>query len=136
MSTATQEFDFSPEMEEPELEDSSEVLEISVGEETMDGAKQMADELDRTADGFEVSGFKCVGCGLSHGHDTDKHRSSDSFNMSHEEAGNMEANSVCHCGVNAIGYGDDGPDRVNRSEARSVADNAPIPPSAEERIKN
>jgi len=72
------------------------------------------------ADSMDVSGFKCVHeqCGLVHNHDTTKHRGGDSFDMSEDEAAQMEANSVCHCGLN--------------DAARSGVEGAPSPSRANE----
>ncbi len=103
-------------------------IDISVrGKMGIGGVQQLQDSLDSMADAFDVSGFKCVHeeCGLVHNHDTTKHRGSDSFDMSDDEAASMEANPNCHCGLGeAARTGVDGapsPDKAN--------DMAPIPGS-------
>lgn len=92
------------------------------------GASELAQEVDATADGFEVRDFKCVACGLTHGHTTDKHRASDvdGFDMSAGDAGDMDMNPNCHCGVHELAarpdhYGVDG------DVAQGRADKAPVP---------
>lgn len=105
--------------------------EISVDVESrrdVKGADTLHGALNEMADDFRASGFKCVheACGLVHGHDTTKHRSSDSFDMSDEEAADMEFNPNCHCGLNELARSghDDAP---SPSRANSTA---PIPDSA------
>jgi hypothetical protein len=98
----------------------------------VEGAKQLQASLDEMADDFRMSGFKCVHqeCGLVHNHDTTKHRGSDSFDMSEDEAAQMEMNSVCHCGLNQMAKeGVEG--APTRSKANSMA---PIPDSAARHI--
>lgn len=84
----------------------------------VEGAAQLHGELDEIAGDASVSGFKCSHeeCGLVHTHDTTKHRASDDFGMSEEEAASMESNSVCHCGLNEL--------------ARKDVDGAPTPSRA------
>jgi len=103
-------------------------VEVTVeGRDDVGGAAQLQSSLDAMADSFDVSGFKCVHeeCGLVHNHDTTKHRGSDSFDMSDDEAASMEANPNCHCGLGeAARTGVEGapsPDDAN--------DMAPIPES-------
>jgi len=79
-----------------------------------------AEAAEAAAD-LSVTSFKCAGCGLSHGHATDKHRASDSFDMSHEEAGTeMGTNPNCHCGANELAA-------RNVPGAESTASSAPVP---------
>lgn len=89
-------------------------------------AAGLQEAIDTIADGFRVGGFKCAKCGLVHSHDTTKHRASDSFSMSEDEASDMEYNPNCHCGVNELArrgseYG------VDESSASGTAGSAPIP---------
>jgi len=97
------------------------VVDVSVERRDVDGAEQLHAELDSMADSMDVTGFKCVHekCGLVHNHDTTKHRGGDSFDMSEDEAAQMEANSVCHCGLN--------------DAARSGVEGAPSPSRANEK---
>ncbi len=90
------------------------------------GASELHSELQQAAGSFEVSGFKCSHdeCGLVHGHHTTKHRASDSFDMSDDEAAGMEANCCCHCGLNQLAR--DGEIPMDASEANRKA---PIPES-------
>lgn len=88
------------------------------------GADQLHAEAESMADSFNVGGFKCAHekCGLVHSHDTTKHRASDSFDMSDDEAASMEANPNCHGGLNELartGVANKSPDQANRT--------APIP---------
>jgi hypothetical protein len=93
----------------------------------VEGAEQLHGALDETADSFNVGGFKCAHeeCGLVHTHDTTKHRASDDFDMSEEEAASMEANPNCHCGLNELARrGVDGAPSPSRANSM-----APIPSS-------
>lgn len=59
--------------------------------------------LDDIASDMTVSSFKCAACGLSHGHDTNKHRAGDSFEASGKDlAEGMEFNPNCHCGAHEL----------------------------------
>lgn len=92
-------------------------------------AAGLQEALGRVADGFDVGGFKCAKCGLAHMHDTDKHRASDSFDMSEDEAASMEYNPNCHCGVQELArHGSDY--GVDESSASRTASGAPIPDDA------
>jgi len=113
-----------------QIQEQSQESEIDVsvrGKMDVGGVQQLQDSLDSMADAFDVSGFKCVHeeCGLVHNHDTTKHRGSDSFDMSDDEAASMEANPNCHCGLGEAartGFeGSPSPDKAN--------DMAPIPES-------
>lgn len=86
------------------------------------------ESLEAIADGFDVTGFKCVKCGLVHMHDTTKHRLSDTFDIGEDDAAsNFEYNSVCHCGVQeAARTGSD--HGIDEGEASRIAEGAPIPP--------
>lgn len=115
------------EVAEPDVE-----VELDVG-----GGEDVAElqsEIEMTADGFRVSDFKCQKCGLAHGHDTDKHRASDSFELSHEEAAEMEFNPNCHCGAHELAkrgeqFG------VNSSSAASTARDAPVPEGVKKQLR-
>lgn len=101
------------------------------------GATIDADGLQETlheiADSFDVTGFKCVKCGLVHQHDTTKHRLSDSFDIDDSDTSDIEYNSVCHCGLQeAARHGDDF--GVDEQDARSTASNAPIPPESSKEL--
>jgi hypothetical protein len=85
--------------------------------------------LDGIAEGYNVDGFKCSKCGLAHMHSTNKHRATDSFDMSDDEAASMEFNPNCHCGVQELGrHGSDY--GVDEGSAASTAGSAPIPDDA------
>jgi len=87
------------------------------------------ESLHEIADSFDVTGFKCVKCGLAHMHDTTKHQLSKDFDISDEDAAAMEYNSVCHCGLQEAGrHGSDM--GIDEASAAQVAGNAPIPPEA------
>lgn len=100
------------------------------GDVSVSGAEALHGELGDIADGFDVAGFKCVKCGLAHMHDTTKHRSSDSFDVSETEAATgQDYNPNCHCGVNELARrgSDFG---VDETRAASTARSAPIPDDA------
>lgn len=105
-------------------------LDVGGGEDVA----ELQSEIEMAAEGFRVSDFKCQKCGLAHGHDTDKHRASDTFELSHEEASDMEANPSCHCGPHELAhrgseYG------VDESKAASVARDAPVPESIKKEFR-
>jgi hypothetical protein len=96
---------------------------------SVDGAEQLQSALEDIANEFDTSdGFKCAHpqCGLVHEHNTNKHRASDSFNMSDVEAASMEANPNCHCGLGELARRDDVSDAPSPSRAN---DKAPVPDS-------
>lgn len=96
------------------------------------GAEQLHAEVEAMAEDFSVGGFKCAHeeCGLVHNHDTNKHRASDSFDMSDSEAAQMEANPNCHCGLNELArVGADGAPTPSQANSR-----APIPDSMSRHI--
>jgi len=105
-------------------------VSVEVDASTSVEASGLQQSLDEVADSFDVSGFKCVKCGLVHMHDTTKHRLSDTFDgFDESDATSMEYNSVCHCGVQEAGrHGDDL--GINEREAASIAEDAPIPPES------
>lgn len=113
-----------------QIQEQSQKSEIDVsvkGKMDVGGVQQLHDSLDAMADSFDVSGFKCVHeeCGLVHNHDTTKHRGSDSFDMTGDEAASMEANPNCHCGLGEAARTDvDGAPSPGRAN-----DMAPIPES-------
>jgi len=92
----------------------------------IDGGAELQATLGEIADDFEVGGFKCAHpqCGLVHSHDTNKHRASDDFSMSDDEAASMEANPNCHCGLGELARRDDVSDAPSPSRAENMA---PIP---------
>jgi len=107
-------------------------VDADSGGADIEGAKQLHDSLDGMADDFRMGGFKCVHqeCGLVHNHDTTKHRGSDSFDMSEDEAAQMESTSVCHCGLGeAARTGVDGAPSPSRANEM-----APIPNSMERHL--
>lgn len=129
-----QKLDFTQE-QEPQLDSvQGGLIELDSATDSSEGIAELESELEQTAESFSVSGFKCTQCGLAHGHDTDKHRTSDSFAMNHEQAGQMEFNSVCHCGVHSLAAGN-GPDSVSQSEARQTAERAPVPESVQKQLR-
>lgn len=114
-------------LEQIQEDTASPEVDVRVERRDISGADQLHAELDAMADSMDVTGFKCVHeqCGLVHNHDTTKHRGGDSFDMSEDEAAQMEANSVCHCGLNdAARSGVEGAPSPSRAN-----DMAPIPDS-------
>lgn len=109
-----------------QIEEDTATPEVSVEREPdVGGASELQAELGEMADSFGVGGFKCAHpeCGLVHGHDTNKHRASDDFDMSEDEAADMEANPNCHCGLNELAHRD-----VDDAPTPSRAnDMAPVP---------
>lgn len=92
----------------------------------IEGGAELQSALSEIADEFTVGGFKCAHpeCGLVHTHDTNKHRASDDFSMSEDEAAEMEANPNCHCGLGELARRDDVSDAPTPSRANDMA---PIP---------
>lgn len=113
-------------VEQVETEEVSPSVEIEAGVSVE--ASGLQDTLAEIADTFDVTGFKCVKCGLAHQHDTTKHQLSKTFDVSDSEAASMEYNSTCHCGAHEAGRGS-GPD-IDTSKAADIASGAPIPPEA------
>lgn len=111
-----------------QVQEEAEAPEINpgIGGRGIGNADALHASLDEVADGFDVKGFKCVKCGLAHMHDTTKHRSGDSFDMSDSDAASQDYNPNCHCGVQELGRrgSDFG---VDENSAASTARSAPIP---------
>lgn len=104
-------------------------ISVDVDEGASVSADGLHDSLHEIADSFDVTGFKCVKCGLAHMHDTTKHRLSDDFDVDESIAADMTYNSVCHCGLQEAGrHGSDL--GLDESEAARKAGSAPIPPEA------
>jgi hypothetical protein len=90
-------------------------------------------ELAENASEARVESFKCPTCSLVHAHSTNKHRSTDSFDMSVEDTVDMDFNPNCHCGVNELAH--HGSDfGIDESEAESVASSAPIPDETSQKM--
>lgn len=104
-----------------------ETFSVESGASVSVEAGSLQDTLHNIADSFDVTGFKCVKCGLAHMHDTTKHQISKSFDISDDDAATMDYNPVCHCGLQEAGRhgGDMG---IDEADAASAADSAPIPP--------
>ena len=107
-----------------QVQEEAEAPEVSVEADavSVEGSENLHASLDDAADGFDVSGFKCVKCGLAHMHDTTKHRTSDSADVSDSEAASMDYNPNCHCGYNEAAHKD-----VVDASPQSAASTAPIP---------
>ncbi len=115
-------------LEQIQKDTQSPEIDVSVKRERgVEGGAELQSALDEMADSMDVTGFKCVHeqCGLVHNHDTTKHQGGDSFDMSDEEAAQMEFNSVCHCSLNeAARTGVDGAPSPSRANSK-----APVPNS-------
>jgi hypothetical protein len=112
-------------VERVSTEDDQFSVEVSAGVSLE--AEGLQDSLADIADSFDVTGFKCVKCGMVHKHDTTKHQLSKDFDISDSDAVGMEYNSVCHCGLQeAARHGSDL--GVDQSKAANIASSAPIPP--------
>lgn len=101
-------------------------------DEGIGGGGKLQAALDDISEGMDVTGFKCVHekCGLVHGHDTTKHRTSDSFDMSEDEAAQMDTNPNCHCSLNeAARTGVEGAPSPSRAN-----DMAPVPDSMQRHL--
>jgi len=99
-----------------------------VADATVD-AGDLHETITDIADTFDVTGFKCVKCGLAHMHDTTKHQLSKEFDISDDDSAEMEYNPVCHCGLQEAGrHGSDM--GIDEGSAARAADSAPIPPEA------
>lgn len=114
-------------VEQVETEDHSFSTEVEASVSVE--ASGLQDSLSEIADSFDVTGFKCVKCNLTHMHDTLKHRLSDDFDISDEESASHNYNPVCHCGVQEAGRR--GSDMgIDEGKASGIAESAPIPPEA------
>jgi hypothetical protein len=115
-------------MEQIHKDSQSPSVDVSVKRERgVEGGAELQSALNEMANGMDVTGFKCVHekCGLVHNHDTTKHQGGDSFDMSDEEAAQMEFNSTCHCSLNeAARTGVDGAPSPSKAN-----DMAPVPDS-------
>lgn len=117
------------EVEQTEVEQIEEEVQSSIqveGGSTKVEASSLHAELNDSVEDFRVNGFKCAQCGLAHMHDTNKHRATDSFDMTDDEAASMDYNPNCHCGVNELARrgSDFG---VDERSAAGTASSAPIP---------
>lgn len=106
-------------------------VSVSFDPET-DQAQELQGMLEDAADSFTVTGFKCAHeeCGLVHGHATNKHRTSDSFDVSPAEASEMEANPNCHCGLNEAAH----EGLQGAPDPTAANEKAPIPESMSEHL--
>jgi hypothetical protein len=119
-----------------QIQQQSEEPEVSVqATATVDATSQLHAMIDDVAADFDVTGFKCVNptCGLVHEHDTMKHRASDSFDMSEEEAASMQFNPNCHCSLNEVARLDSVADAPSPAKANSMA---PVPGSVIRALDN
>jgi hypothetical protein len=97
-------------------------------------ASGLHEALDEMASSFDVSGFKCSTCGLAHMHSTNKHRASDSFDISVEDAASFETNPNCHCFLHEAKYRSNEMG-IDKQEVEGVAEHAPIPDSFEQELR-
>lgn len=132
MTKQTQDVEQVEREEVTETEDGVGVVEAEVSSVSADG---LQNTLDSMAESFDVTGFKCAQCGLTHGHSTNKHRASDSFDVSQEEAAEMEFNPACHCGYNAIAAGAEDVDVADAPSLESASSTAPIPDHTMQELK-
>lgn len=116
-------------LEEVEQEHDAPSISAEAGV-SVSGASALHSALDSIADSFNVSGFKCTECGLAHMHDTTKHRASDAFDMSDEEAASMDYNANCHCGYNEAAH-----KGIADVSPESAARTAPIPDETAREMK-
>jgi len=115
-----------------QIEEETETPDVSVelgdgSTSSIAGGQELQAAIGSLADSMDVRGFKCAHeqCGLVHSHDTNKHRASDDFSMSEDEAADMEANPNCHCGLGELARRD-----VKDAPSMSKAnDMAPVPES-------
>lgn len=120
-------------VERVSIEDNEFSIDMSLGASVE--APGLHDALHEIADTFDVTGFKCVKCGLAHMHDTTKHRLPDDFDISEDEAAGMTYNPVCHCGLQEAGrHGSDL--GIDEADAAGKASNAPIPPEASRKMND
>lgn len=127
--------DLTPEQEEEqEQREPSVTVELESGE--TEGVQALVGELEATADGFRVSDFKCPTCGLAHGHDTDKHRGSDSFGLTHSEASDMQFNPNCHCGYREIAHRGEEMGISDGPTPEEAANRAPVPSEVQRELRS
>lgn len=119
-------------LEEVQDEHTAPDIDVEMRRGGISGDQKLHATLDEMASDFDVDGFKCAheDCGLVHTHSTTKHRASDDFDVSDEEAGNMEANPNCHCGLGEMARRD-----VEGAPSPSRANSmAPIPDKMARRL--
>lgn len=124
-----------------QIEEETQTPEVSVEIEggspsaSIEGGQKLQAAIGNLADSMSIDGFKCAHeqCGLVHSHDTNKHRASDDFSMSEDEAAEMEANPNCHCGLGELSRRDDVKDAPSPSKANDMA---PIPESMSRHLEN
>lgn len=99
---------------------------VEVSADTSVDAAGLHATLDEAASEMSVRDFRCTECGIAHGHSTNKHRATDTFDISLDSVTEMEFNPNCHCGANEMARRAD-EFGVDESKARSTASSAPIP---------
>lgn len=121
--------------QEGDLLESVEVLDLELTSST-EGVQALEDELAAGAEDFRVNDFKCVMCSLVHGHDTDKHRASDKFGISHKEAGEMKFNPNCHCGYNDAAQNGEKYGIRDAPTPAQARDTAPVPDGVHKQLRS
>jgi len=108
-------------------------MKFDVGSADVQSGDLMASIDDMSSD-LDVSGFTCVKCNLTHGHDTNKHKASDTFAFGEDEAASMEYSPNCHCSLNSLAAGiEDHSVDMTLEEASSTA---PVPETVMQDIKS
>lgn len=121
--------------QEQEVVEGSPVIELDASGDSA-GLDGLVETLQATATDFRVTDFKCAKCGLPHGHDTDKHRASDSFALTHDEAAGMEFNPNCHCGYNELAHrGKSEYGVTDAPSPASASDTAPTPNHVQRQLR-
>lgn len=114
------------EVEQSEISDDELTSSVTVESGVSVSADGLQAALNESASEASVTDFKCGTCGLTHGHGTNKHRATDSFDISMSDIDKMDYNPNCHCGVNELArHGSDF--GVDESAASRTANSAPIP---------
>lgn len=125
MTTTTSEVTQIEEPERQTTDDIASSVSVSSDDVTVE-ADGLQASLSTHASEFSVNEFKCPTCSLVHHHTTNKHRATDSFDLSVEDTLEMDYNPNCHCAVNELArHGSDF--GVDEDAAASVASSAPIP---------
>lgn len=104
---------------------------------SIEGGSSLMDSIEETASDFNVTGFECANCGISHNHDTTKHKASDSFELgAGDSAKSLDSNGVCHCGYNEVAHRADDLGVSGAPSPSEAFRTAPIPDGERRRMQS
>lgn len=117
----------------PNTEDIASSISISDTSEVSVEAEGLHEALDMSASRSKVEKYACPVCDTVHAHDTNKHRATDSFDLSVEDTVDMFTNPNCHCFLHEAKYKSDELG-IDADEVEKISKNAPIPDEFAEEI--